>query len=213
MFFDTMREDMIKNQLIARGINDERILSAFRKVKREQFVSDNLKNMSYNDSALPISFGQTISQPYIVAKMTQLLNPGPDDTVLEIGTGSGYQAAILSHLVKRLYTMERIKELRKSAELNIKKSNIKNVFFIQGDGTIGLSQFAPFDRIIVTAASPGVPKVLIDQLNINGIMIIPVGNLNTQVLKRIEKTEQEINEQEFDPCRFVPLIGRNGFEK
>lgn len=203
---------MVHNQLKIRGICNEDVLNAMLNTKRELFVPENFKNMAYADTPLPIGYSQTISQPYIVARMTQLLNPNKDCTVLEIGTGSGYQAAVLSHIVKRVYTMERIGELRKTASQNIKKHKISNIIIIQGDGTIGLSQYAPFDRIIVTAASPGVPQLLIDQLSNNGIMIIPVGSMSTQVLRRITVHDNEIEQEDFDPCRFVPLIGRNGFD-
>ncbi len=211
MFYDNLRIEMIDNQLKSRGITNEYVIKAFRRVKRELFVPENLKNMAYNDSPLPIGYKQTISQPYIVAVMTQLLNPEKDNIVLEVGTGSGYQAAILSYLVKRIYTMERIRELRIEAQNNIKKHNIKNVFFIHGDGTIGASQYEPFDRIIVTAASPEVPQILVDQLSDNGIMIIPVGNINHQFLKKVEKKDGKITITDYDGCRFVPLIGKNGF--
>lgn len=203
---------MVHNQLKIRGICNEDVINAMLNTRRELFVPENLKNMAYADTPLPIGHSQTISQPYIVARMTQLLNPEKDCTVLEIGTGSGYQAAVLSHIVKRVYTMERIGELRKRASQNIRKHNISNIIIIQGDGTIGLSQYAPFDRIIVTAASPGVPQLLIDQLSNNGIMIIPVGSMSTQVLRRITMHDNEMKQEDFDPCRFVPLIGRNGFD-
>ena len=211
MYYDKLRIEMIDNQLKARNITNEYVLESFKKVKRELFVPENLKNMAYNDSPLPIGFNQTISQPYIVAIMTQLLNPEKGNIALEVGTGSGYQAAILSYLVKRIYSMERIRELRIEAQNNIRKHNIKNVFFIQGDGTIGASQYEPFDRIIVTAASPKVPQILVDQLSDNGIMIIPVGNINHQFLKKVEKKDGKITITDYDACRFVPLIGKNGF--
>lgn len=211
MYYDKLRAEMVNNQLKTRGITNEYVLESFEKVKRELFVPENLKNMAYHDSPLPIGFKQTISQPYIVAIMTQLLDVKKDNIVLEIGTGSGYQAAILSYLVKRIYTMERIRELRIEAQNNIRKHNIKNVFFIQGDGTIGASQYEPFDRIIVTAASPKVPQILVDQLSDNGIMIIPVGNINYQTLQKVEKMNGKITITEYDACRFVPLIGKNGF--
>ncbi len=211
MYYDKLRTEMVNDQLKTRGITNEYVIESFEKVKRELFVPENLKNMAYNDSPLPIGFKQTISQPYIVAIMTQLLNPEKENIVLEVGTGSGYQAAILSYLVKRIYSMERIRELRIEAQNNIKKHNIKNVFFIQGDGTIGASQYEPFDRIIVTAASPKVPQILVDQLSDNGIMIIPVGNINLQFLKKVEKKDGEIIITDYDACRFVPLIGKNGF--
>ncbi len=213
MRFEILREEMVKEQLIRRGIKDENVLNAMKNVKRELFVPDTLKNSAYSDNPLPIGNGQTISQPYIVAKMTELLECEKEHTVFEIGTGSGYQTAVLSFIVKRVYSMERIRELKLKASETLKKHNIKNILLFAGDGTIGLSQYAPFDRIIVTAASPDIPKILIDQLKNNGIIIIPVGNINYQYLVKIKKINNEIYKETFDPCRFVPLIGKNGFHK
>ena len=213
MYYSKQREEMVENQLKRRGIRDERVLKAFEEVKRELFVPENLKSMAYRDQPLPIGYSQTISQPYIVAKMTEMLEIKEDCKILEIGTGSGYQAAILSKLGSRDYTMERIGELRKKAKTNLNKHSIKNVQVVQGDGTIGLSQYEPFDRIIVTAASPAVPDILIDQLANNGIMVIPVGSITSQYLLKLVKKDGEIIQQEYDACRFVPLVGRFGFKE
>lgn len=211
MFFEELMKSMITEQLEARGINDARILSAMSSVRREMFVPEHLRNMAYADSPLPIGNGQTISQPYIVAKMTELLKVEREDTVLEIGTGSGYQAAVLSRMCKRVYSMERIRELRILSQENLKKAGINNVVLINGDGSIGLSQYAPFNRIIVTAASPSIPKILIDQLADNGIIVVPVGSMSEQTLQRGIKTGSGLEIEEFDACRFVPLLGKNGF--
>jgi len=211
MKFEKLRQKMVEEQLIPRGINDQNVLNAFRNVKRDLFVPNELKNLAYDDRPLPIGNGQTISQPYIVAKMTQLLECNKEDVVLEIGGGSGYQSAILSYLVKKVFSMERIKSLRINAEKNIKMHNIKNVFFINGDGSIGLSQYSPFNKIIITAASPQVPQILIEQLADNGILLIPLGGINSQRLVKIKKIDNIINKETFDACRFVPLLGKNGF--
>lgn len=212
-YYAKQREEMVENQLKRRGITDERVLKAFEEVRRELFVPENLKSMAYRDQPLPIGYSQTISQPYIVAKMTKMLEVEKNSKILEIGTGSGYQAAILSKLGSRVYTMERIGELRRNAKENLNKHKIKNVQVVQGDGTIGLSQYEPFDRIIVTAASPAVPDILIDQLANNGIMVIPVGSITSQYLLKLMKKDGEIIQEEYDACRFVPLMGRFGFKE
>jgi len=211
MSFSELRKNMVQNQLIKRGIKDERVLSAMGSIPREIFVSDHLRNSAYDDSPLLIGNEQTISQPYIVAKMTELLEVKNDHIVLEIGTGSGYQAAVLSQLALRVFTIERITDLRKSSEANLKSMNITNVFVINGDGTIGLSQYAPFDRIMVTAAGPKIPKNLIDQMKDNSIIVMPVGDMKEQKLIRGVKAGGKFEIEEHDLCRFVPLLGKYGF--
>ena len=211
MSFSELRKNMVQNQLIKRGIKDERVLSAMSRIPREIFVSDHLRNSAYDDSPLLIGNEQTISQPYIVAKMTELLEVKNDHIVLEIGTGSGYQAAVLSQLALRVFTIERITDLRKSSEANLKSLNITNVFVINGDGTIGLSQYAPFDRIMVTAAGPKIPKNLIDQMKDNSIIVMPVGDMKEQKLIRGVKAGGKFEIEEYDLCRFVPLLGKYGF--
>ncbi|MDD3803031.1 MAG: protein-L-isoaspartate(D-aspartate) O-methyltransferase [bacterium] len=211
MSFESLRRRMVEEQIVKRHIKDERVIDAMSKIQRELFVPPHLKNSSYDDSPLLIGGGQTISQPYIVARMTELLRPDEHSVVLEIGTGSGYQAAVLSLIAKRIFTIERILELKRSAEERFKALKISNVFVMSGDGTIGLSQYAPFDRIIVTAAGPEIPKNLLDQLKDNGIIVMPVGTEAEQVLLRGEKKEGKIEIEEHDRCRFVPLLGKYGF--
>lgn len=212
MSFEEMRDKMISQQIEARGVNDSSVIEAMRSVRRELYVSKEVANIAYSDTPLPIGYGQTISQPYIVARMTELLQVRKDCRVLEIGTGSGYQAAVLSRLASKVFSMERIRELKVQAQSNIDKEGIKNVFIITGDGTIGMSQYAPFDRIIVTAASPEIPKILLEQLANNGIMIIPLGSISLQTLVRVTKKDDKFFKEEFDGCTFVPLIGKYGFK-
>lgn len=211
MSFEDLRKKMVENQLKKRGIKDEELLKVMEEIPRELFLPKELTNLAYDDSPVPIGYGQTISQPYIVAKMTELLNVKKNDKILEIGTGSGYQTAILSKLGKVVFSIERINELRKFAELNLKKLEINNVFLITGDGTIGLSNYAPFDKIMVTAASPQIPKNFIDQLADKGIMILPLGDISLQVLTKVTKIGDQIKIEKYDYCRFVPLLGKYGF--
>ncbi len=211
MSFEDLRKKMVENQLKKRGIKDEELLKVMEEIPREFFLPKELTNLAYDDSPVPIGYGQTISQPYIVAKMTELLNVKKSDKILEIGTGSGYQTAILSKLGKVVFSIERINELRKFAELNLKKLEINNVFLITGDGTIGLSNYAPFDKIMVTAASPQIPKNFIDQLSDKGIMVLPLGDISLQVLTKVTKIGDQIKIEKYDYCRFVPLLGKYGF--
>ena len=199
-------------QLRRRGIRDNKVLRAIERVPRDLFVAEAFANHAYQDSALPIECGQTISQRYVVAFMTEHLELDERHKVLEIGTGSGYQAAVLSHLCRRVYTVERWRELQKAAERRLAKLGITNVTTIIGDGWLGWPPQAPFDRIIVTAAADEAPLALIDQLTIGGSMIIPLGETrDTQQLVEIHKTETGIRETKLLPVRFVPLVhGRAG---
>ncbi len=199
-------------QLRRRGIRDIKVLRAIELVPRELFVDPAFADHAYQDIALPIECGQTISQPYVVAFMTEHLDLDERHKVLEIGTGSGYQAAVLSHLCRRVYTVERWRELQKAAERRFAKLNITNVTTIIGDGWLGWPPQAPFDRIIVTAAADEAPPALIDQLNMGGRMIIPLGETrDTQQLVEIDKTETGISKTNLLPVRFVPLVhGRAG---
>ena len=189
------------------GIHDTRVLRAMELMPRVSFVQEAFIEQAYDDSALPIACGQTISQPFIVAYMTQKLGVEPENNVLEIGTGSGYQAAVLTHLCRHVYTIERYKELQKGASKQFKKLGIKKVTTIIGDGWLGWPPQAPFDRIIVTAAAPKVPDALLEQLKVGGRMILPLGETReTQFLTQIDKTEDGIEQSELLPVRFVPLV-------
>jgi len=200
------RRLMVEYQIKARGVKDKRVLSAMLKVKRHKFVPEYLWDQAYNDYPLPIGEGQTISQPYIVALMTELLKLKGDEKVLEIGTGSGYQAAILAELCKKVYTIEIIPSLAESAKKRLKKLGYTNVYVFCGDGYLGLKEYAPFDGIIVTCAPPYVPKPLIEQLKEGGRMVIPVGE-TYQELKVLIKKKGKIIEKSIIPVRFVPMTG------
>jgi len=201
-----------KQRLIAElrrgGIDDERVLAVMTAIPREVFVSSTFVERAYDNMALPIGFGQTISQPLVVAAMTQALDVGARMKVLEIGTGSGYQAAILAKLCRRLYTIERYKILAKEAEKRLLDLRIHNVVYHVGDGTKGWPPQAPFDRIIVTAAAGEMPTALIQQLAVGGIMLVPVGDdpVN-QIVERVVRTEEGFTREPIMPVRFVPLVG------
>jgi protein-L-isoaspartate(D-aspartate) O-methyltransferase len=199
-------------QLRRRGIRDQNVLRAIERVPRDLFVDPAFADHAYQDIALPIECGQTISQPYVVAFMTEKLELDERHKVLEIGTGSGYQAAVLSYLCRRVYTVERWRELQKAAERRFAKLGITNVTTIIGDGWIGWPPQAPFDRIIVTAAAETPPAALVDQLKVGGRMLIPLGETrDTQYLVQIDRTETGLKETSLLPVRFVPLVhGRAG---
>jgi protein-L-isoaspartate(D-aspartate) O-methyltransferase len=188
------------------GITDTRVLSAIERLPRTLFVSEVFADRAYDNSALPIAHGQTISQPYVVAFMTQALDLDPRLKVLEIGTGSGYQTAVLAQLCRRVYTIERYPSLLHEAEQRFSEMRLNNITAIVGDGYQGWPQQAPFPRIIVTAAAPEIPPVLVDQLDLGGIMIVPVGDLNGQQILRVLKTEAGTETKELLPVRFVPLV-------
>ena len=200
------RNQMVERQLEARGISHRRVLEVMRKVPRHRFVPETLRNQAYDDRPLPIGNGQTISQPYIVGTMTELLDPAIGDTVLEIGTGSGYQAAVLSELVHRVYSIEIIDELANSARKKLTELGYSNVVVISGDGYRGLPEKAPFDGIIVTAAPEEIPQPLIDQLAVGGRLVIPVGGM-AQELVVLERTSEGIQSRRVLPVRFVPMTG------
>jgi protein-L-isoaspartate(D-aspartate) O-methyltransferase len=199
--------------LASKGITDDRVLDAFRSVPRHLFVDGAMYAQAYDDNALPIGSGQTISQPYVVALMTQLLQLGKDDKILEVGTGSGFQAAILAQFSRRVYTIERQRDLADIARKRLRKMGYENIAFKQGDGSAGWVQHAPFDRIIVTAGAPVVPEVLIEQLATDGRMIVPVGGRLNQELIVYEKTGQEIKNHTEGGVIFVPLIGQHGWRE
>jgi protein-L-isoaspartate(D-aspartate) O-methyltransferase len=201
------RERMVKEQLMPRGIHEERVLAAMNKVPREEFVPEHLRAASYADQPLPIGYDQTISQPFIVAFMTEQLRPQPQDRVLEIGTGSGYQAAILAELVAGVYSIEIIEPLAKTAEATLQRLGYKNVHVKMGDGYKGWPEHAPFDIVIVTCAPNHVPQALVDQLKEGGRMIIPVGGPGDQELYLLEKEKGKLRQRGVSPVRFVPMTG------
>jgi protein-L-isoaspartate(D-aspartate) O-methyltransferase len=203
--FATTSGAMVERQLRPRGIDDPRVLRAMAKVPREKFVAKELEASAYEDRPLPIGFGQTISQPYIVAFMTQALKPKPTDRVLEIGTGSGYQAAVLSELVGEVYTIEIVRPLAQRAATVLNALGYKNVLVKGGDGYKGWPEHAPFDAIIVTAAPDHVPQPLVEQLKEGGRMIIPVGKTYTQELQVLEKRGGVVKQTAAVPVKFVPL--------
>jgi protein-L-isoaspartate(D-aspartate) O-methyltransferase len=206
------RRRMVERQIEARGIHDTRVLAAMREIPRHLFIPPPHDQNAYDDNPLPIGDGQTISQPFIVALMTTLLRPEPSDNVLEIGAGSGYQAAILSRLVHRLTTMERIPAVAILARNNLKLLGIGNAEVIEGDGTQGYHQNAPYDGIIVTAATPEIPPALTDQLAEGGRLVAPVGGRDIQELVTLEKQGNILIPEYHGGVRFVPLIGKHGWE-
>jgi len=207
------REEMVRNQIEARGIRSPRVLAAFRQVPRHLFVSEALRDQAYGDYPLPIGEQQTISQPFIVAEMTQALCLSEDDRVLEIGTGSGYQAAILAQIVYRVYTIERIHSLYLQTRNLFDKLHYHNIVMKYADGTKGWQDESPFDGIIVTAGAPQIPDVLIDQLGEGGRLVVPVGNQHTQELIKLFRDDQNILQTNLGGCRFVKLIGKHGWKE
>jgi protein-L-isoaspartate(D-aspartate) O-methyltransferase len=206
-------EEMISGQLVNRGITDDRILQAFRSNPRHLFVPDKSREEAYADRPLPISKGQTISQPYIVALMTKTLDPALDDSVLEIGTGSGFQTAILASLSEEVYTVERKGALLEEAKEVHEKLGLDNIRYRKGDGTKGWERFSPFDRILGTGSVPEVPSPFIDQLDDGGRMVLPVGGRRQQRLTLLIKGGDEITKEESSYCSFLPLIGENGWDE
>lgn len=218
--FARLRHCMVDDQLRARRLTDERVLQAMEKVPRHLFVPQVQRRLAYDDGPLPIGSGQTISQPYMVARMTELLHLAPTDRVLEVGTGSGYQAAVLAELAAEVWTIERHAELAHRASDLLRELGYDNVHVITGDGSLGYSEAAPYDAIVVTAAAPAVPRTLREQLAENGRMVIPVTEGYSEDLRLIER----IAASEADPeacfrelsilaCTFVPLIGKEGYPK
>lgn len=205
------RKRMVDQQLRVRGLKDERVLDAFLTVPRHLFVEPGMRQSAYGDHALPIGHGQTISQPYMVALMTEALNPEPADRILEIGTGSGYQAAILSCLVQTVFTIERVPALAQRSQQILAEVGIRNVVQRMGDGTVGWKQFSPFDGIVVTAGAPRVPKSLREQLSDGGRLVIPIGSGDQQTLCIVERRGDDFHEEKDCLCAFVPLIGREGW--
>jgi protein-L-isoaspartate(D-aspartate) O-methyltransferase len=211
MDYEKERRLMVENQLRPRGIKDERVLSAMESISRHLFVRKDMQDVAYDDRALPTCEGQTISQPYMVAVMTELLELKGDERVLEIGTGSGYQSSLLSLLALEVFTIERVDSLAESAKDLLKELGYLNVHVFTGDGTLGLPEYAPFDAIIVTAAAPKIPDAYISQLKTGGRLVIPVGDKLLQVLYLIRKTTSGVEKSTSTSCVFVPLIGENGW--
>lgn len=202
---------MVRDQIQARGVDDKRVIEAMLKVERHLFVPENMKRFAYDDTPLPIGYDQTISQPYIVAYMTEQLRLKPDDRVLEIGTGSGYQATVLAELVKEVYTIEIVKPLAREAKERLKELGYKNVFVKYGDGYKGWPDKAPFDAVIITAAPKEIPEELVGQMETGGRMIVPVGAL-FQELYLITKQRSGYVTKELIPVRFVPMVRGSNFD-
>ncbi|HSL92051.1 MAG TPA: protein-L-isoaspartate(D-aspartate) O-methyltransferase [Candidatus Limnocylindrales bacterium] len=209
--FAMLRHRMVAEQIQARGIRDERILAAMEEIPRHRFVPPHLADRAYDDAPLPIGEGQTISQPYIVAQMTHALRLTGMEKVLEVGTGSGYQTSLLCRLAGEVVTIERFAVLYAAAEELLRELGMENVRFRVGDGTVGVPEEAPFDRILVTAAAPDVPDPLFEQLADGGILVIPLGGRWEQDLVRVRKKAGAAKKEFLGGCRFVPLIGQCGF--
>ncbi|NNK01112.1 MAG: protein-L-isoaspartate(D-aspartate) O-methyltransferase [Desulfatitalea sp.] len=213
MKYDRLRYDMVEKQIAARGITNIKVLAAMHTVPRHLFVSEALMDQAYSDFPLPIGEQQTISQPFIVAEMTQALMLTDTDRVLEIGTGSGYQAAILSQIAYRVYTVERIHSLYVKARKLFDQLGYHNIIMRYSDGTSGWKDESPFDAIIVTAGAPEIPAYLVNQLAVGGRMVIPVGSQYSQDLIKLVRDEKGIHQTNLGGCRFVKLVGEHGWKK
>jgi protein-L-isoaspartate(D-aspartate) O-methyltransferase len=211
--YERAREDMVRKQIEARGVSDSLVLSAMRKVLRHLFVSEALMDQAYGDFPLPIGDQQTISQPYIVAEMTAALELTQEERVLEIGTGSGYQAAVLSELAYRVYTIERIYPLFQKTRRLFDTLHYHNSVMRYADGTTGWEEESPFDAIIVTAGAPEIPAILVNQLVVGGRMVIPVGDQYSQELVKLYRDEKGIQSTHLGGCRFVKLVGNHGWKE
>ena len=210
--FSIARRRMVEDQVISRGVKDGRVIDAMLKVPRHKFVEVAFQSQAYQDSPLPIGERQTISQPYMVAVMSEALILQGDESVLEIGTGSGYQAAVLALLADRVFSLERIPGLARRARRILDECGYSKVNIRVGDGTYGWQEKAPFDAIIVTAGAPEIPQIYLDQLAVGGRLVIPVGDLISQVLIRITRTSKnDFNREKLLGCRFVPLVGNHGW--
>ena len=210
--FEIPRARMVEHLRNHYKIADERVLEAMNRVPRHAFVPDALKSQAYKDNALPISSGQTISQPFIVARMTELLELKGRERVLEIGSGSGYQTAVLATVARKVFAIERIPVLAAEAKEKLMRLGFRNISYRCDDGTNGWEVYAPFDRILVAAGGPVMPEPLVKQLEIGGRMVIPIGaDQKTQMLVRVTRTETAFETENFGPCAFVPLIGNHGW--
>ena len=203
---------MVREQLIARGIQDRRLIEAMRRVPRHLFIDPGLVNRAYDDSALPIGEKQTLSQPYMAGKMTEALGLTGKEKVLEIGTGSGYQTALLAELCFNVFSVEKIRALSRKARELLDRLEYHNIALHVGDGTIGWSEHAPYDSIIVAASSPDLPRPLIEQLSVGGKLVIPVGDDGSQVLKLVERERFGFHQEDIGECRFVKLWGKFGWQ-
>ena len=213
---DTYRDErrlMVEEQLRNRGIRDERVLEAMARVPRHEFVYPELRDEAYEDHPIAIGEGQTISQPFVVADMLEALALRPEDVVLEVGTGSGYETAVLAELVRKVYSIERIASLAERARTLLERLGYRNVTVVQGDGSQGLPEAAPFDAIVVSAAAPHVPRPLLEQLRDGGRLVIPVGSGFAQELQLVRKIGDRTSTLYLDGVRFVPLIGQDGFRE
>ncbi|NQU98053.1 protein-L-isoaspartate(D-aspartate) O-methyltransferase [Candidatus Woesearchaeota archaeon] len=211
MNYSEPRKSMVDNQLRGRDIKDELVLKAMEKVPRHEFVPEEHKERAYGDFPVPIGLGQTISQPYVVAAMTEALTLKGGEKILEIGTGSGYQAAVLAEIAKKVYTIERIKELTEKSRETLKKLNYNNVKVVEGDGHEGYKEGFPYDGILVTAACQKIPEQLNEQLNEGGRIVIPIGDRSFQELFVFTKNKGKLEEKFLFDCRFVPMIGASGW--
>jgi len=205
------KEQMLHKHLRRRGIHDARVLDAMARVPRECFVDPSMRDQAYADRAMAIRCGQTISQPYVVALMTQALELAGQEKVLEVGTGSGYQTALLAELVREVVSIERHAELLEEARTRLRELGYQNVTLINGDGTLGWPERAPYDRIVVTAAAAACPPALFEQLAEGGIMVIPIGTPDSQMLQAIRKIDNRPKVADLSLCRFVPLVGAQGW--
>lgn len=211
--YKKIREEMVNDQLATRGIYDKLVLDAMKKVPRHKFVPKDLEASAYEDSALPIGEGQTISQPYMVAIMTEKLGLSGGEKVLEVGTGSGYQSAVLAEIAKEVYSIEMVPSLAERSKKLLDGLGYKNITVTSGDGTLGLPEKAPFDGIIVTAGAPSIPKPLTDQLADGGKLVIPVGEAFAQTLLIVTKHGNKLDIEESIGCVFVPLVGKYGWKE
>ncbi len=211
--YANLRNRMVTEQIVSRGIQDERVLEALRHVPRHLFVPEEYANIAYSDSPLPIGHGQTISQPYIVALMTELLELEGGENVLEVGTGSGYQAALLASLAQRVHTIERHAELAGSADDILMRLGYSNVMVHVGDGSLGVPKYAPYQAIVITAAAPSVPQPIFDQLAEDGRLVLPEGGAGGQLLDRWRKQAGKLHQEHIAPVAFVPLRGLHGWNE
>ncbi len=207
------RERMVKTQLKKRGIRNSRVLEAFKRVPRHHFIPKNLADQAYADGPLPIGKSQTISQPYMVAIMTQSAEIVPGNRVLEIGSGSGYQCAILAELGAEVYTIERVPALGKQARETLRRLNYQDIHSRAGNGTLGWAEEAPFDAILITAGAPEIPQPLLDQLAIGGRLVVPLEEDYSQVLYIVRRSQEGFHRERGERCTFVPLIGKHGWKK